>query len=102
MGFEQGGDDDNSARAGGEDLGESFGGDAADAEGWDFGADIAFHGGDVLKADGGSPSFGGGGKKWAEADAVEAFSEGGACLVEGMGGAADDHVRADDFAGIGE
>ena len=78
-------------------------GDAADAEGGDFRADFALHGGDFIKADGGAAGFGGRGEKRAEADVVEAFGEGGAGLVEGMGGAAEEEgTRGGDWGlGIG-
>ena len=88
-GLEEGGDDDDAAGTGGEDLREGLAGDAADAEGGDLRADFALHGGDFMKADGGAAGFGGSGEKRAEADVVEAFGEGGAGLGEGMGRAAE-------------
>ena len=89
-GVEEGGDDDDATCTGGEDGGEGFWSDAADAEGGDFSADFAFHGGDFMETDGGTTGFGGGGEKRAEADVVEALGEGGTGLGEGMGGAAED------------
>ena len=95
VGLEQIGDDDDTAGSSGEDLGERLAGDAADAEGGDLGADFAFHGGDVLEADGGAPDLGGSGKKRAEADVVEAFFQSGAGLGERMSGAADEEGALD-------
>ena len=91
-GGEQIGDDDDTARAGGDDLRERPPGDAADAEGGDFRTDFTLHGGDFIEADGGAAGLGGRGEKWAEADVVEALGEGGAGLREGMGGAAEDDL----------
>ena len=91
--FEEIGDDDDAPGTGGEDLREGLAGDAADAEGGDFPADFALHGGDVVETDGGAAGLGGGGEKRAEADVVEAFGQGGAGLGEGVGGAADRKVE---------
>lgn len=102
LGLEEVGDDDDAAGSGGEDLGEVAAVDAADAEGGDSRADVSFHFGDLIEPDAGSAEFGGGGKQRAEADVVEALGEGGASLVERVGGAADDHRGADDGAGLGE
>ena len=82
--------DDDAAGTCGENLRERLAGDAADAEGGDFGADFVFHDCDVLEADGGASGLGGGGEKRAEADVVETFFEGGTGLGQGMGGATDE------------
>ncbi len=89
-GLEEIGDDDDAAGSGGEDLRQGLAGDAADTEGGDFRADFTLHGGDFVEADGGATGFGGGGEKRAEANVVEAFFQGCAGLLQGMGGAADD------------
>lgn len=97
LGFEEGGDDDDAAGSGGEDLREGLGGDSADAEGGDFRADFPLHDGDFLEANGGAAELGGGGEKRAESDVVKAFGEGGAGLGERVGGTAEEEFRIVDF-----
>jgi hypothetical protein len=101
-GLKQGGNDNDASRSGGEDLGQGYRGEATDAEGGDFLADLALHGGDFVEADGGAAGFGGGGEKRAEADVIEALGEGGAGLIQRMSGAADEFARTDDVPGFGE
>jgi hypothetical protein len=88
--LEEGGNDHDTVCSGGEDLGKRGGGDAANAKSREMLANFVLHDGDVLESDGRATGLGGSGEKRAEADIVESLDKGGASLVEGVGGAADE------------
>lgn len=98
-GLEEAGDDDDAARSGGEDGGEVFQLDAANAE---DGSPSGFvDAADVVEADGGVIGLGRRGEERAEADVIRlgGASEG---LGDGVGGFPDDGAGSGKLAGLGD
>ena len=92
--------DDDALRSGGEDLGEVFAFDAADAENGKRG--VAVDLGYVGRADRRVVRLGGSRKKRAKADVVGLLSKSGAGLRGTVGGEADELAGADEAAGFGD